>query len=55
MKTIKLLFIAFTVTAFAQVNAQTADEIVENYLEAIGGKENLAKVKSLKMIGKINA
>lgn len=55
MKTIKLLLIAFTVTAFAQVNAQTADEIVNNYLEAIGGKENLAKIKSIKMIGKVNA
>jgi outer membrane lipoprotein-sorting protein len=55
MKTIKLLLVALVVTAFTQVQAQTATEIVENYLEAIGGKENLAKVKSLKMIGKINA
>lgn len=55
MKTIKLLLVALVVTAFTQVQAQSAEEIVDNYLEAIGGKENLAKIKSIKMIGKINA
>jgi len=55
MKTIKLLLVALVVTAFTQVQAQTAEEIVANYLEAIGGKEQLSKIKSLKMLGKINA
>ncbi|PTM08624.1 MAG: outer membrane lipoprotein-sorting protein [Bacteroidetes bacterium] len=55
MKTIKLLLVALVVTAFTQVQAQTADEIVNNYLEAIGGKEQLSKIKSIKMLGTINA
>ena len=37
------LFLAVSMAAVFNLNAQTADEIVENYLEAIGGKENLAK------------
>ena len=54
MKTIKLLLIALTVTAFTQVNAQTADEIVANYFENTGGLENWDKLEGIKMSAKLN-
>ena len=38
-----LLFFSFS------INAQTVDEIIENYIENTGGAENWAKVKSVKM------
>ena len=38
-----LLFFSFT------INAQTADEIIENYIENTGGAINWGKVKSIKM------
>ncbi len=38
-----LLFFSFS------TNAQTVDEIIENYIENTGGAENWAKVKSIKM------
>ena len=39
----------FAITAFiaSSTKAQTVDEIISKHIEAIGGKENLAKVKSL--------
>lgn len=55
MKTMKLVLALFVASLTLQTNAQTAEEIVDTYLENIGGKENLAKIQSLKMIGKINA
>jgi len=55
MKTLKLLVLALIVGFSTQVNAQTAEEIVANYLEAIGGEENLLKVKGIKMQGELNA
>ncbi len=36
-------------------NAQTADEIVNNYLENIGGKEKLAKLEGIHMLAKAQA
>lgn len=48
MKTLKTLTIAFLLTVIAPVSAQTADEIINNYLENTGGKtawENLTAVK----------
>lgn len=55
MKTLKtLLFACFTLVAFS-VNAQTADEIIDGYFEAIGGKDNFAKLSGIKMMGKVNA
>lgn len=51
MKTLKLLsaiiIFCFTLT----IEAQTAEEIVETYIENIGGQEAWAKVKSMKVTG----
>jgi hypothetical protein len=52
MKTIKLL--ALTLVAFlgvAPATAQTADEIISKYVDAIGGKDQLAQISSLYMEG----
>jgi outer membrane lipoprotein-sorting protein len=54
MKTIKLLLVALTVTAFTQINAQTADEIIANYYENTGGLENWQKLQGVKMSAKVN-
>ena len=43
-----LLFFSFS------TNAQTVDEIIENYIENTGGAENWAKVKSIKMTITVN-
>jgi len=34
------------------LSAQTADEIIDNYLENLGGKEKLAKIKAIKIQAK---
>ena len=48
----KLTFLlALTLTAFA-MKAQTADEIVEKYLKAIGGADKWKKIESTLMTGK---
>jgi hypothetical protein len=40
---------------FAQVaQAQTADEVVDKYITALGGKEKLLALKSIKMDGSLN-
>ena len=52
MKRISLLMLAFI--ASLTINAQTADEIINNYFENIGGLENLKKVEGIKMSAKIN-
>ncbi len=55
MKKIKLVLAAFIITLSTSINAQTADEIVSNYLEAIGGTEKLMAITGTKMVGDINA
>jgi len=45
-----LLIAAFVCSSFIG-NAQTADEIIDQYLSAIGGKENWRKINSVKMEG----
>ena len=55
MKNLKLVLAAFIIMLSTSINAQTADEIVSNYLEAIGGTEKLMAIAGTKMIGDINA
>lgn len=52
MKSVKLfsLFVA-TAFSFATVKAQTADEVINKHLEAVGGVENWKKVTSLVQTG----
>jgi len=52
MKRISLLMLAFI--ASITINAQTADEIINNYFENIGGLENLKKLEGIKMSAKIS-
>ncbi len=52
MKTIKIFFVT-VLACIASVSSfsQSLDEIVSKHIEAIGGKENWEKIKSIKMEG----
>ena len=50
----KILLFVVAIATSISVNAQTADEIIANYFENIGGLEKLKKVKGVKMTAKIN-
>ncbi len=52
MKKITLFVLA--ICASITINAQTADEILTNYFENIGGLENLNKVEGIKMTASVN-
>lgn len=54
MKTLKLGIAFLTMALFSSVQAQTADEILNNYFENIGGLEKLSNVSGIKMIAKVN-
>ncbi|PKA84124.1 hypothetical protein ATE92_2294 [Ulvibacter sp. MAR_2010_11] len=54
MKTLQIVFIALLLIAITPVSAQTADEIVVNYLENIGGEDNLRNITSAKFTGKVD-
>ncbi len=54
MKTIKLLLIALIIGFTAQVNAQTADEIIANYFENTGGIDKWQSITGFKMSAKVN-
>ena len=54
MKKIAIL-VLFLIGTQLYTNAQTAEEIVKNYLENIGGEEALRKIKSTKMTAKVDA
>ena len=49
-----LLLTAFALLISTSFNAQTVDEIIENYIENSGGAENWQKVKSIKMNMSVN-
>ena len=49
-----LLLAVFVFMISISFNAQTADEIIENYIEKIGGDENWQNVKAIKMNAIIN-
>jgi hypothetical protein len=52
MKTMKLFaFFVAAVFATASVKAQTADEVINKHIEAIGGLDNWKKVKSMVQTG----
>ena len=51
--TIGLLAIA-AVISVQSIKAQTVDEVIDKYQIALGGKEKLLTLKSVKMTGSIN-
>jgi len=54
MKTFKSLFVAAMSFATITVSAQTADEIVNKHVTALGGADKLASLKTVKMEGTMN-
>jgi carbonic anhydrase len=55
MKISKTLTIVFLLTAIVPATAQTADEIISNYLENTGGKTVWENLQSVKMTATANA
>jgi len=53
MKKLQLVLIALLLSLSANVSAQTADEIIDSYLETLGGKEKLMAIDNIKMVGNI--
>ncbi|MEM9051345.1 MAG: outer membrane lipoprotein-sorting protein [Bacteroidota bacterium] len=54
MRKLTTLFAMFLMAAFATIQAQTADEILDTYFENIGGKDAWRAVEGMKMTAKIN-
>ena len=48
------LFILVTLICSYTINAQTVDEIIDNYFENTGGVENWEKIEGVKMSAKVN-
>ncbi len=53
MKMFKLLLLGLLCIGFSSVQAQTAEEIVANYFESIGGIENWEKLEGMQIDGKM--
>ena len=51
MKTIKTVFLALTLALVAPIQAQSVDDIINNYFENIGGAENFKQLEGLKFDG----
>lgn len=50
MKTVKFFTLFFSASLFvSSVNAQTADEIVKKYFEALGGMDKISQIKTMYM------
>ena len=54
MKIVKLILFLFILSFAVKSKAQTADEIVDKHINAIGGKDAWKKVNALKQTGTIN-
>ena len=54
MKTLKLLTLTLLIGFASSVNAQTVDEILDNYFENTGGVDNWRKLEGIKMMAKVN-
>ena len=48
------LFVLVTLICSYTINAQTVDEIIDNYFENTGGVENWEKIEGIKMSAKVN-
>ena len=55
MKSVKLFFLAAALSAGIGATAQTADEIVDKNIAAMGGKEKLATLTSVRLTGSMSA
>lgn len=54
MKNLKQIFVATTLFVASFTQAQTADEVINKYIDAIGGKDKLSKITSTQMDMTIN-
>ncbi|MCE1164780.1 MAG: hypothetical protein LWX07_05175, partial [Bacteroidetes bacterium] len=55
MKNIKIYLLAlFSIFLIGTVSAQTADEIIEKYADAIGGRTAISAVISVKTVGSLS-
>jgi hypothetical protein len=55
MKTLKFIaFSIFALFALQMISAQTADEIVKKYIDAIGGKDQISKVNTMYTEGSLD-
>jgi len=48
------LLVATTLICLYSSKAQTVDEVIDNYVNSLGGKEKLMSLKSVKMTGNLN-
>ena len=48
------LFAVAAMMSIQSVKAQTADEVIDKYLTALGGKEKILSLKSVKKVGSLN-
>lgn len=54
MKPVKLLAMAFAALLFTNTQAQTVDEVINSHITAMGGKEKLESLKSVRMTGSMS-
>ena len=55
MKIIKLVFAAVLLALTMPVSAQNLDDVLDNYINVLGGKEKLDSLTTVKMTGKLEA